>query len=414
MTTKTVKGKAGKKQGQKTGQGKALPEGWRWVKLGDVCDTTSGGTPSRGNSSFYGGSIPWVKSGELNNANITSTEESITQDAVKNSSAKVFKAGTLLIAMYGATVGKLGILDIDAATNQAVCAVFPSEVVERDYLFFYLLAERSELLKLSFGGAQPNISQTVIRALGVLLPPISEQKRIVGILRDRLAAVEQARQATQAQLEAAQALPAAYLRQIFNSPEAQTWEKKLLGKILKRRNEVIHPRDNPSGPATFVGLEHIQSEIGARLGSIDVEMSELTGRKPRFHKGDIVYGYLRPYLNKVWIAEFDGLCSVDQYIYTTKSKNISTDFVAWFMRSPVYMERAPVDFTPGQLPRIRADEVASTEINIPDIEIQKKTVLRIDESMSETLKIQKSLQDQLETINALPAALLRQAFNGEL
>ena len=97
-----------------------LPPNWAWVKLGDVCSTTSGGTPSRGNSKFYDGDIPWVKSGELDKGLILDTEEKISDEALKNSSAKIFPKGTLLIALYGATIGKLAFLGIDAATNQAV------------------------------------------------------------------------------------------------------------------------------------------------------------------------------------------------------------------------------------------------------------------------------------------------------
>ncbi len=88
-----------------------------------------------------------------------------------------------------------------------------------------------------------------------------------------------------------------------------------LGHLLQLRKEVVHPRDKPEGTAVFVGLEHIEPATGRRIGSVEIEKSQLTGRKPAFRKGDIVYGYLRPYLNKVWIAEFDGLCSVDQYVY---------------------------------------------------------------------------------------------------
>ena len=110
------------------------------------------------------------------------------------------------------------------------------------------------------------------------------------------------------QLKAAQALSAAYLRVVFNNLEQQQWPKERLGNVLLLRKEIIHPRDNPKGAAVFVGLEHIESGTGERIGSLNLEMSELTGRKPKFYKGDVVYGYLRPYLNKVWNAEFDGLC----------------------------------------------------------------------------------------------------------
>ncbi len=115
-----------------------LPGHWQVKTLGEVCTTTSGGTPSRRNLNYYGGSIPWVKSGELNKGVIYDTEEKITDEAIKNSSAKVFPKGTLLIALYGATIGKLAFLGVDAATNQAVCGIFKSENVDSNYLFHYL------------------------------------------------------------------------------------------------------------------------------------------------------------------------------------------------------------------------------------------------------------------------------------
>jgi type I restriction enzyme S subunit len=143
-------------------------------------------------------------------------------------------------------------------------------------------------------------------------------------------------------------------------------------------------------------------------------MSELTGRKPRFYDGDIVYGYLRPYLNKVWIADFDGLCSVDQYVYRVAEAKVDTAFVARFMRSPVYLERAPIDTTPGQLPRIRLEEVAAVELNLPPLSEQQRLVTMLNEQMATARQVRKALEDQLAAINALPAALLSRAFSGEL
>ena len=145
------------------------------VKLGSVAETSSGGTPQRGVARFYGGKIPWVKSGELPDGPIFVTEESITETGLSESSSKLLPAGTLLIAMYGATVGKLGVLKIPAATNQAVCAIRPSQQLDRDYLFYWLFSIREELSKASFGGAQPNISQGYLRDLDVPLLPIFKQ-----------------------------------------------------------------------------------------------------------------------------------------------------------------------------------------------------------------------------------------------
>lgn len=172
---------------------KVSSKAWPIVKLSDVCTTKSGGTPSRDVSKYYGGAIPWVKSGELKDKFISSTEEYLTEEGITNSSAKLFPPGTLLIALYGATVGKLGILQIAAATNQAVCGIFVSSEVDRDYLFYFLLKERQKLVNLSFGGAQPNISQELLRSINLPLPPLPEQQRIAAIL-DKADAIRRKRQ----------------------------------------------------------------------------------------------------------------------------------------------------------------------------------------------------------------------------
>ncbi len=165
----------------------SLPWGWCSVMLGDVCETTSGGTPSGSVAGYYNGDIPWVKSSELRDGLIEQTEEHITQAGLSESSAKLFSRGTLLMAMYGATVGRLGILAMQAATNQAVCAIFPKPALDRDFLFYYLLHIRPSLVESSFGGAQPNISQDVIRRLAIPLPPplykIASQKHSANIFQ---------------------------------------------------------------------------------------------------------------------------------------------------------------------------------------------------------------------------------------
>ena len=163
-----------------------LPRGWVWTRLGDICFTTSGGTPSRKNTNYFGGNIPWLKSGELNNGIIKSAEESITEDALKYSSAKIIPKGTLLIALYGATVGKLGILGFDTAINQAVCAISTKISIDQKFLFWYLSGYRNKLLQARVGGAQPNISQQIVNDVQIPLPPLPEQRSIVSKIEQLL------------------------------------------------------------------------------------------------------------------------------------------------------------------------------------------------------------------------------------
>lgn len=169
-----------------------IPSSWTKDKLGNVCDMTSGGTPSRKRKDYFNGNIPWVKSGELTDGLVKDIEEFITDEAVKNSSAKIFPAGTLLVALYGATVGKLGILTCDAASNQAVCALFPQNGLDTKYLFWYLRCVRNDLVSQAIGGAQPNINQGILRNLVVPIAPKIEQKRIVSEIEKRFSRLNEA------------------------------------------------------------------------------------------------------------------------------------------------------------------------------------------------------------------------------
>lgn len=157
-----------------------LEEKYEKIKLGDITTTTSGGTPKRNEMSYWGGNIGWLKSGELNNGYITKVKEFITEVGLKKSSAKLFPKGTLLIAMYGATVGKLGILDIETTTNQAICGVLnDKKLFETKYMFYFFQKSKQKMLLDSTGGAQPNISQTYLKQFKVVLPSLIIQQKTI-------------------------------------------------------------------------------------------------------------------------------------------------------------------------------------------------------------------------------------------
>ena len=162
-------------------------KGWEVKKMGEVCKTTSGGTPSKGHNEYYeGGTIPWLRSGEVNKMYIYDTELFITEEGLQNSSAKWFPENTVVVAMYGATVGQVGILKNKMTTNQAICGIFPNEYFIPTYLYHFLLSKKEEYLKLATGGAQPNISQNIVRDTLVCCPPIATQQEFA----DKIEAIE--------------------------------------------------------------------------------------------------------------------------------------------------------------------------------------------------------------------------------
>ncbi|HHQ7526391.1 TPA: restriction endonuclease subunit S, partial [Escherichia coli] len=167
----------------------------RYLKIEDFCSTGSGGTPSRSKPEYYeGGDIPWIKSGDLKDSKIYEANEYITAAGLENSSAKIVEKDSILIAMYGATVGRLAILGINAATNQAICNIRPdTTIADMKYLYYFLKSKFSYFVENAVGGAQPNISQGLIKSLEVPLPSLDEQKRIADIL-DKAAGVCQKRE----------------------------------------------------------------------------------------------------------------------------------------------------------------------------------------------------------------------------
>lgn len=187
----------------------SLPAGWIWTRLGSVGDWGSGSTPPRGNLDLYGGNITWLKSGELNdNRYLSGSEETVTEIAVKKGSFRLNRPGDVLIAMYGATIGKVAILAEEAVTNQAVCGCTPFGGVFNQFLFLFLLSQREQFHTASEGGAQPNISKVKIVWTPFPLPPFAEQHRIVAkvdemmALCDRLEAARAERETTRDRLAA--------------------------------------------------------------------------------------------------------------------------------------------------------------------------------------------------------------------
>ena len=156
-----------------------MPSGWGVAKLGDVGKWQTGGTPKRGVTEYYGGNISWLKTGDLNDGFIIDISENITDCGLKNSSAKLNPKDSVLIAMYGATIGKLGILTYPATTNQACCACIEYPTLDKMYLFYFLLSQRETFISQGGGGAQPNISKEIIVNTFIPLPPLLEQGRIV-------------------------------------------------------------------------------------------------------------------------------------------------------------------------------------------------------------------------------------------
>ena len=206
-----------------------IPESWEWVRVGEVGSWSAGATPSRQHPVYYEGNIPWLKTGDLNDGYIVDIPEFVGEIALEKTSLRLNPVGSVLMAMYGATIGKLGILEIEATTNQACCACIPYSCVMNKYLFYYLMSQRRNYIKMGAGGAQPNISKEKIVISLIPLPPLEEQHRIVAKIEEILPYIDQYDKAY-TKLEA------------FNKKFPEDMKKSILqlamqGKLVEQRPE---------------------------------------------------------------------------------------------------------------------------------------------------------------------------------
>ena len=350
-----------------------IPENWCWTTLGEVGKWQSGATPSRLCKEYYGGDIPWLKTGDLNDGYITDIPEYITQKALKETSVKLNPAGSVLIAMYGATIGKVGILTFPATTNQACCACVEYEATDQQYLFYFLLSHKENFIRQGGGGAQPNISKEKIVETLLPLPPFNEQKRIVNEVEKWFSIIDKIESGT-IELESHVKQTKSKILDLAISGKLvpQDPDDEPVIELLKRINPGFKPCDNSHYenlpfeiPSTWVWVSHNDIlEISGGAQPPKSEFSEVMkpgyirlyqirdyGEKPipiyiplstaskTTVKGDILLARYGGSLGKVFIAE-DGAYNVAMAkVILCYPEVLNQKFVYYYYLSSIYQNK---------------------------------------------------------------------------
>lgn len=391
--------------------------GWKTVRLSEFCLTGTGGTPSRSKLERYyeGGTIPWVKSGELRESVINKTEERITEAALKETNIKLVPPGALLLAMYGATVGRLGILGIAATTNQAVCHIIPDPTAANVRFLFHALSNQvSNLVARSVGGAQPNISQGIIKDLALALPPLAEQRRIAEVL-DRAEALRAKRRAALAQLDS---LTQAIFLEMFGDPATNPkhFENRQLAALVREDDTinygVVQPGDDCEGGIPLV-----------RVGDLvegKVRHSDLKRIAP-----SIESAYKRSRLrgDEILVSCVGSIGVVALADKSVKGFNIaravsriplaeSTDriFMAAYLSTAFVQRYFTNELRTVSQPTLNIKQISETRVVLPPFPLQREFSRRV--TAVEALKA--SQRASLAELDALFASLQHRAFRGEL
>ncbi|AVB08585.1 restriction endonuclease subunit S [Bacillus velezensis] len=405
------------------GQTHEVPENWVWVKSEFVAKWGSGGTPSRKNSEYYNGNIPWLKTGELRDTVILDSEEKITEEGLKKSSAKLFPKDSVAIAMYGATIGKLGILGIDAATNQACAVGVPYALTDKKFMFYYFLTQRKNLINRGKGGAQPNISQTIIKEFPYILPPINEQKRIVDKIEHLLNKIEEAKQLIEEAKETFELRRAAILEKAF-SGELLT---SSFNKITKKINEQI-TLEIPNHWEVKTLSDVVENYNNQRIPVSQKKREEMEGDIPYYGATGIV-DFVDGYTHEgefVCIGEdganllsrskpqafiIIGKSWVNNHAHVVKmNDNMCNNYLMH------YINFIPLnDYVTGTAqPKLNRKNLDKIPIVLPPVNEQFSISQKIEDLLSKEIEMMNVCDSNLHGIDIIKQSIMNKAFRGEL
>ncbi|WP_274879842.1 restriction endonuclease subunit S [Vibrio harveyi] len=436
-----------------------LPKGWVELPLEYVASWGSGGTPKRSEPSYYGGDVPWVKTGDLGPRYLKEASEYISQLGLEKSSAKLFPKGSVAIAMYGATIGKTSTLDFEASTNQACAVGNPIDgVILTDFLYYFLTSEKQNFIKKGKGGAQPNISQQLIKAHEIQLPSLAEQKRIVEKLDEVLAQVD----TIKARLDGIPDLLKRFRQSVLTSAVlgklTEEWrgKRELIPNVLssdfttKKYGDVVDDEHYDNIPNSwgwvkfgslvelingdrgknypnkseyvdegiaFINTGHIDPDgtlSSKRMNYISEDKFSSLG-SGKIQRNDLVYCLRGATMGKTAIVNpFEIGAIASSLVIVRPSESLFFKFAYYFLVSPQAKEQIQRFDNGSAQPNLSAKSLGMYPIGLPPFEEQKEIVRLVDQYFAFADTIEAQVKKAQARVDILTQSILAKAFRGEL
>jgi type I restriction enzyme S subunit len=396
-----------------------LPEGWRWVKLGDVCERfVNGGTPDTGISTYWDGDIPWITGADVTDFWVSHGRKLITEEGLKKSATNLVPRNTVLVVTRTG-VGKVGIAANDLCFSQDITGIICGEKIFPEYLARFILFQGNNLTNIQRGATIKGVTRADIEDLDIPLPPLSEQQRIAARLQELMQEVDRARTACEKQLETAKALPSVYLREVFEGEKLKNWERRRLGEVCEIFSGSSAPQEkkyfeNEKYP--FVRVQDL-GKYGRTINLVNIKdyindhaIRELNLIKAE--KGTILF----PKSGAAITTNNRAILGVDAFIVShlaaikPREEVVDTYFVYyWLCLTDMvhYMEN------PGY-PSLKLSTISKIDIPLPSLSEQNRITTELKKKLAEAENLQSAIKNQQSALKDLPQAILRKAFRGEL
>lgn len=398
-----------------------LPEDWKWCRLGDVGETLTGSTPSKKKTEYYGGEFPFFKPADLEQGiNLFQSSEYLSAEGKKVS--RIVPAKYTLICCIG-SIGKSGYSLREGTTNQQINAIIPHKYIDSKYLFYAVNTEDfiNQLWSKASSTTISIVNKSKMDNCIIPLPPtLAEQQRIVNRIESMFAKLDEAKEKAQNVLDGFETRKAAILHKAFtgeltakwrkeNGVYDDSWEEKRFDEVAEIKSNLVDIAEYQDFP--HIAPDNIEKKTGVLLEYHTVAEDKVTSGKHRFYAGQILYSKIRPYLSKVVIVDFDGVCSADMYPIEAKG---NTKFLWYQMLSNEFLDKASNSGSRSVLPKINQKELSVIPMQICSLPEQVEIVRILDIIIEKENKAKQAAEAVLEQIDLLKKSILARAFRGEL
>lgn len=390
-------------------------------KLGDIAEIQIGKTPSRNNIDFFQGENIWLSIRDLKSKFVSSSSEKISNEAISKTNMKVVPKGTLLMS-FKLTLGKTAFAECDLYTNEAIAAIFIKNKNINKYFLDYVL-KFTDLEKYVDNAVKgKTLNKQKLKQIEIPLPQLKEQERIVGILDESFAKIDESIKILEQDLLNLDELMQSALQKAFNPLKdnakenyklPQGWEWKSLGEISNYgKTSQIKPSQLKSDD-WILELEDIEKESGILLQKVLFQVRQSKSNKIKFHKGDILFGTLRPYLKKAIITDDNGACSSEIMPFST-GNSVTNHFIYYYLFTNFLHDRISSLIYGARMPRLGTKDGKSLQIPLPPLKEQEQIASHLDELSSHVKNLKQNYQAQIKDLQELKKSLLDKAFKGNL